>query len=127
MVAIRFMVGSRTDATRGFPSTRGIEIAPDLIRRLSCQTSNFAIISSTAGREILADNTKDGGSFGDPRPKPSIKPWSGKGVRERFPNLTQLMVKFCRSMPRQLALEVAEPVTKSKPREPLGLKSEIVP
>ena len=52
---------------------------------------------------------------------------SGKGVRERFPNLTQLMVKFSRSMPRQLALEVAEPVTKSKPREPLGLKSEIVP
>ena len=78
MIAVRFMVGSRTDATRGFPSARGIEIAPDLIPRLSCQTSNFAIIPSTAGRKIRADNAKEGGLIGDPPPKPSTKPSSDR-------------------------------------------------
>jgi hypothetical protein len=52
MVAIRFMVGSRTAATRGFPSARSIEITPDLISRLPGQTSNFAIIPSTTAGEI---------------------------------------------------------------------------
>jgi hypothetical protein len=54
MIAVRFMVGSGTNATRGFPSARGIEITPDLIRRLSGPTSNFANIPSTAGIEIQA-------------------------------------------------------------------------
>jgi hypothetical protein len=82
MVAIRFMVGSRTDATRGFPSAGGIEIAPDLISRLSGPTSNFAIFPSTAGREIQADNTKDSDLFGDPPSKSSTKPLSGRYNRK---------------------------------------------
>jgi hypothetical protein len=51
MIVDRLMVASRTDATRGIHSVRGIEITPDLIRILSGQTSNFAIIPSTAQPE----------------------------------------------------------------------------
>ena len=88
MIAIQFMVGPRTNAARGFTSTQGIEIAPDLIRRLSCQTSNFAIIpSAAAAGEIQADNTKDSDLFGDPTPKPSTKPSSGRNnTKPKPPN-----------------------------------------
>jgi hypothetical protein len=82
MGATRFMVVSRSDATRGFPSARGIEIAPDLISRLSGPTSNFSIFPSTAGREIQADNTKDSGLFGDPPQKLSTEPLSGRYNRK---------------------------------------------
>jgi hypothetical protein len=89
MGTTRFMVASRSDATRGFPSARGIEIAPDLISRLSGPTSNFSIFPSTAGREIQADNTKDRGLFGDPPPKPSTEPSSGRNNRKpKQPNPT---------------------------------------
>jgi len=77
MVTIRFMVGSRTAATRGFPSTRGLEIAPDLISRLSGPTSNFSIFPSTPGREIQADTSNDSDLLGAHPRKPSTKPSCG--------------------------------------------------
>lgn len=73
-IADRFMVGTRTDAIRRNPSVRGIEATPSLISRLFVQTSNFAIIPSTAGKEIQADNSNDSDLIGDPPPKPSTKP-----------------------------------------------------
>ena len=77
-VADRFMVNSRTDAIRRIPSVRGIEITPDLSSRLTGQTFNFAIIPSTAAGEIQANKSKDSDLIGDPLPKPSTKPSSGR-------------------------------------------------
>ena len=81
VVADRLMVGSRTDAIREIPSARGIGVTRLLSRWLSGQTSAFAIILKTASRKIRADNTKDS-LFGDPPPKPSTKPWSGRNNRK---------------------------------------------
>ena len=86
MIAIRLMVGSLTDATRGIPSAQGLGVTPDLIRKLSAQTSNFAIIPSTAAAgEIQGDYTKDSDLFGaSPRsPQPSPRP-----AEKMFPNLS---------------------------------------
>ncbi len=96
------MVGSRTDATRGFPSTRGIEIAPDLIRRLSCQTSNFAIIPSAAGREIQADKSKNSGLTVDRPSKPSTKPSSDRNntkPNQPNPKLNRTLRRWAGSAP----------------------------
>jgi hypothetical protein len=83
VIADRFMVGSRTDAIREIPSARGIEINLRLLRIRPGQTPTFAIIPSTAAAgKIQADNTKDGGSSGDPLPKPATKPSSGRDNRE---------------------------------------------
>jgi hypothetical protein len=89
MVAIRFMVGSRTDTTRGIPSARSIEIARDPTSRLPGQTSNFANVLKTAAGEIQADNTKTNGLFGDPSPKSTTKASSGlDNTRSKQPNPT---------------------------------------
>ena len=77
-VADRFMVGTRTDAIRRIPSVRGIEATPSLISRLFVQTSNFAVIPSTAGKKIQADNSNDSDLIGGPPPKPSTKQPSGQ-------------------------------------------------
>ncbi len=88
-IAVRFMVGSGTNATRGFPSARGIEIAPDLISRLSGPTSNFSIFPSTAGREIQADKSKGSDLFGGPPQGPSTKASSGRNnTKPKQPNPT---------------------------------------
>jgi hypothetical protein len=84
--AYPFMVGTRTDAIRKNPSVRGIEATPSLISRLFVQTSNFAIIPSTAGKEIQADNSNDSDLIEAPPPKPSTKPSSGRNNRQ--PNYT---------------------------------------
>ena len=75
-IADRFMVSSRTDAIRRIPSVRGIEITPDLMGRLFGRTSHFAIIPSTAGKEIQADNGKDNDLIEAPprSPQPSHRP-----------------------------------------------------
>lgn len=85
-VADLFMVGTRTDAIHRIPSVRGIEATPSLMGRLFDQTSNFAIIPSTAGKEIQADTSNDTDLIGDPPPKPSTKPSSGRNNRQ--PNYT---------------------------------------
>jgi len=77
-VAVRFMVGTRTDAIRRIPSVRGFEPTPSLMGRLFGRTSKFAIIPSTAGKEIQADNGKDNDLIEAPTPKPSTKPPSGQ-------------------------------------------------
>jgi hypothetical protein len=59
MVAIRFMVGSRTAATRAIPSAKRIGVTPRLSSRLPKQTSNSATIPSITAGEIQANNTKD--------------------------------------------------------------------
>jgi hypothetical protein len=88
-VADRFMVGSRTDAIRGIPSARGIEITPLPRSKLSGQTSNFAIIPSAAAGEIQADNNKDSDLIEDPTPKPSTTPSSGRNnTKPKQPNPT---------------------------------------
>jgi hypothetical protein len=89
VVADRLMVGSGTDAIREIPSARGIEIVPDPTNRLSGQTSNFAIIPSTAGRVIQAGYSKNSNLFGDPPPKPSTKPSSRRNnTKSKQPNPT---------------------------------------
>lgn len=86
-VADRFMVGTRTGAIRRIPSVRGIEATPSLMGRLFGRTSNFATIPSTAGKEIQADNGKDNDLIGDPPPKPSTKPPSGRNnTKPKQPN-----------------------------------------
>ena len=75
MVADRFMVRSKTTAIRGTPSVRDIKLNLRLLRLRSGQTSNFAIIPSTASGEIQADDTKDVSDLTEaPLPKPSTKP-----------------------------------------------------
>jgi hypothetical protein len=88
VIADRFMVGSRTDAIREIPSACGIEINLRLLRIRPGQTPTFAIIPSTAAaRKTQADNTKDGGSSGDPLPKPSTKPSSCRNkTKPKHPN-----------------------------------------
>ena len=81
-VAGRFMVGTQTDAIRRIPSVRGIEATHSLMGRLSGRTSNFAIIPSTAGIKIQADNGKDNDPIEALPPKPSTKPPSGRNNRK---------------------------------------------
>ncbi len=81
-VADRFMVATRTDAIRRIPSVRGIEATPSLMGRLFGRTSNFAIIPSTAGKEIQADNSEDNELIEAPPPKPSTKPSFGQNNTE---------------------------------------------
>jgi hypothetical protein len=84
-----FMVASRTDAIRGIPSARAIQITPDLNSRLSGPTSNFAINPSTASGEIQPDISNDSDSFGGRTPKPSTKPSSGRdNTKPKHPNPT---------------------------------------
>jgi hypothetical protein len=52
MVADRFMAGFGTTAIRAIPSVRGIKLNLCLLRTQPGQTSNFAIIPSTAAGEI---------------------------------------------------------------------------
>jgi hypothetical protein len=53
------MVGSRTSAIREIPSVQGIKLNLRLHRIRPGQTSNFAIIPSTAAAgDIQADDTK---------------------------------------------------------------------
>ena len=86
-VADRFMVGTQNDAIRRIPSVRGIEATPSLMGRLFGQTSNFAIIPSTAGKEIQADNSNDADLIGEPLPKLSTKPSSGQNnAKPKQPN-----------------------------------------
>ena len=89
VVADRFMVGSTTDAIRRTPSVRRIEINLRLLRRRSAQTSNFAIIPSTAAGEIQANKSKDSDLIGDPLLKPATKPSSGQNCTQpKQPNPT---------------------------------------
>lgn len=69
MVIDQLMVGRQTDAIRGIPSARAIEITPDLTCRPSGPSSNSAIIPSTAAREIQTNKSKDSDLFGGPPPK----------------------------------------------------------
>ena len=86
VIADQFMVRSRTTAIRGTPSVRGIELNLRLLRIRPGQTSNFAIIPSTAAAgDIQADDTKDSDLFGDPPLKPSTKPPSDRvGVKNEW-------------------------------------------
>jgi hypothetical protein len=59
VVADWLMVGSRTSAIREIPSVQGIKLNLRLHRIRPGQTSNFAIIPSTAAAgDIQADDTK---------------------------------------------------------------------
>jgi hypothetical protein len=76
------MVGTRTDAIRRIPSARCFEATPSLMGRLFGRSSNFAIIPSTAGKEIQADKSNDTDLIGEPLPKLSTKPSSGRKNRK---------------------------------------------
>jgi hypothetical protein len=82
VIADQFMVRSRTTAIRGTPSVRGIELNLRLLRIRPGQTSNFAIIPSTAAGEIQANKSKDSDLIGDPLPKPATKPSSPRDNRK---------------------------------------------
>ena len=82
VVADRFMDRSRTTAIRGISSVRGIELNLRLLRRRCGQTSNFAIIPSTAAGKIQANKSKDSDLIGDPLPKPATKPSSGQNCTQ---------------------------------------------
>ena len=89
VIADQFMVRPKTTANRGTPSVRGIELNLRLLRRRSGQTSNFAIIPSTAAGEIQANKSKDSDLIGDPLPKPSRKPSSCRNkTKPKHPNHT---------------------------------------
>jgi hypothetical protein len=89
MIAIRFVVASRTDAIRGIPSARGIEITPDLKCKLSGPTSNFAINPSTAAGEFQAYKSDDSDLIGDTLLNPSTQPSSGRNnTKPKQPNPT---------------------------------------
>ncbi len=90
MVAIGFMVGSRPATTRGITSAQGIEVTPDLIRRLSAQTSNYAInLSTTDAGAIQAGSSNDINLIGGPPLKPSTKPPFGRDkTKTKQPNPT---------------------------------------
>ena len=91
-VADRFMVGTQTDAIRRIPSVRGFEATHSLMGRLSGRTSNFAIIPSTAGREIQADNSNDSDLIEAPPRKPSTQPSSGQNntkPKQAYPPLNR--------------------------------------
>jgi len=86
-VADRFMVGTQTGAIRRIPSVRGIEATPGLISRMFGRTSNFAIIPSTAGKKIQADNSNDSDLIEAPSQKPSTKPPAGQNYsKPKQPN-----------------------------------------
>jgi hypothetical protein len=108
VIADRFMVGSRTTAIREIPSACGIEINLRLLRIRLGQTPTFAIIPSTAAAgKIQADNTKDGGSSGDPPPKPSTEPSSGRdNTKPKQPNPT--LNRTYNSVPRPLSSKVLQ-------------------
>jgi len=78
VVADRFMVCSPIDAIREIPSARGIELNLRLLRRRSGQTSNFAIIPSTAAGKIQANKSKDSDLIGDSPSKPQNHPSCGR-------------------------------------------------
>jgi hypothetical protein len=103
VVADRFMDRSRTTAIRGISSVRGIELNLRLLRRRSGQTSNFAIIPSTAAAgNLQADDTKDIDLFGDPPLKPSTKPPSGRDkttTKQPNPPLNRTYHSVLRPMP----------------------------
>jgi hypothetical protein len=86
VVADWLMVGSRTSAIREIPSVQGIKLNLRLHRIRPGQTSNFAIIPSTA------DDTKDSDLFGAPPLKPSTKPPSGRDkttIKQTNPTLNR--------------------------------------
>jgi hypothetical protein len=102
VVADWLMVGSRTSAIREIPSVQGIKLNLRLHRIRPGQTSNFAIIPSTAGREIQADDTKDSDLFGEPPLKPSTKPPSGRDkttTKQPNPPLNRTYHSVLRPMP----------------------------
>jgi len=90
MVAIGFMVGTRTDVIPRIPSVRGIEITPSLISSLCGRTSSFVTVLKTAAAgQIQADKSKDSDLIGDPLPNPATKPSSGRdNTRSKQPNPT---------------------------------------
>ncbi|MEY3536028.1 MAG: hypothetical protein RLZZ582_1604 [Verrucomicrobiota bacterium] len=86
VVADWLMVGSRTSAIREISSVQGIKLNLRLHRIRPGQTSNFAIIPSTA------DDTKDSDLFGAPPLKPSTKPPSGRDkttIKQTNPTLNR--------------------------------------
>ena len=96
VVADRFMDRSRTTAIRKIPSVRGIELNLRLLRIRPGQTSNFAIIPSTA------DDTKDSDLFGAPPLKPSTKPPSGRDkttIKQTNPTLNRTYNSDLRPLP----------------------------
>ena len=89
VIAHRFMVRSRTTAIREIPSVRGIELNLRLLRTQPGQTSNFAIIPSTAAGEIQANKDQDSDLKQAPLPKPSTKPSSLRNnTKPKHPNPT---------------------------------------
>ena len=70
VVADWLMVGSRTSAIREIPSVQGIKLNLRLHRIRPGQTSNFAIIPSTASGEIQANKNQDSDLTEAPLPKP---------------------------------------------------------
>ena len=90
VVADRFMDRSRTTAIRGISSVQGIKLNLRLHRIRPGQTSNFAIIPSTAAAgDIQANKSQDSNLIGDPLPKPSRKPSSCRNkTKPKHPNHT---------------------------------------
>jgi hypothetical protein len=87
VIADQFMVRSKTTANRGTPSVRGIKLKLRLHRIRPGQTSNFATTTATAAGEIQANKSPDSDLTGDPLPKPSTKPSSGRdNTRSKQPN-----------------------------------------
>ena len=101
-VADQFMDGSPTDANRGPPSVRGIKLNLRLLRTQPGQTSNLAIIPSTAAGEIQANKSKDSDLIGDPLLKPSTKPYSCRdntNPQQPNPTLNRAHHSVLRPMP----------------------------
>jgi len=90
VIAHQFMVRSRTTAIRGISSVQGIKLNLRLHRIRPGQTSNFAIIPSTAAAgDIQANKSQDSNLIGDPLPKPSRKPSSCRNkTKPKHPNHT---------------------------------------
>jgi hypothetical protein len=103
MVAIGFMVGTRTDVIPRIPSVRGIEITPSLISSLCGRTSSFVTVLKTAAAgQIQADKSKDSDLIGDPLPKPATKPSSprdNRKSRSANPPLNRTYHSVLRPMP----------------------------
>lgn len=75
VAAHRFMVRSRTTAIREIPSVQGIKLNLRLLRTQPGQTSNLAIIPSTAAGEIQANKGQDSDLKPPSRsPQPSPRP-----------------------------------------------------
>jgi hypothetical protein len=89
VIADQFMVGSPTGGIRGIPSIRGIKLNLRLLRRRPGQTSNLAIIPSTASGEIQANKNPDSDLTEAPLLKPSRKPSPCRNnTKPKHPNPT---------------------------------------